>query len=90
MKIQSPPKYPQLSWPAAIALTVGTIVRDTEGETGTVLEREWQGKTYKRVQWDDGCVTPLDRISRRRTGIHLLRPVQSQTPHEQPSAQEER
>lgn len=74
MKIRNPPLTRQLSWRAVIALEVGTVVRDQEGETGTVVVFDWRGKRYKKVNWDDGCVTPLDKISKKyKTNIYLLR-----------------
>jgi hypothetical protein len=74
MKIRENPETKQLSWDDAMALPLGSIVRDLEGETGTVLEREYAGSMYKRVQWDDGCVTMLNKPHKKyKTDIYLLR-----------------
>lgn len=71
MKLKGDPTKRQLGWDDAIALPVGTHVRDYEGETGTVVELEWQGQPFKRVDWDDGCITMLHRPKSRKskTGI---------------------
>lgn len=63
----------QLSWGELIALPVGAIVRDLEGETGDVIEKQFEGKPYRHITWDDGCVTSFIGKTVKKTGIWRIR-----------------
>jgi hypothetical protein len=88
VKIRTAPRTKQLTWPSLMALPEGSVVRDLEGETGTVLCHEFEGKKFKRVSWDDGCITSLSHYRKGNSGIFLLRtlkpPEESQEPEVKP------
>lgn len=69
MKLQSEPTSKQLTWNELLALPTGAIVLDFEGEVGTVTETPFKGRIIRRVEWDDGCVTPFSGKPKLKTGI---------------------
>ena len=65
MKIQSSPTGKRLNRNEILALPEGAIVRNLEGETGTVVKR----RTTRMVLWDDGCITILTSLREWPFGI---------------------
>jgi hypothetical protein len=73
MKIRETPTGRQISWQEMISLPIGAIVRDLEGETGDVVEKMFEGKQYRYIAWDDGCITSFLGKAAKKTGIWRLR-----------------
>lgn len=71
MKLQSEPKGKQLSWNEILSLSTGALVRDLEGEVGTVAETTFKGRIVRRIEWDDGCITPLSGKPQLETGVYI-------------------
>lgn len=72
MKLQSEPQGKQLSWNELLSLSTGALVRDFEGETGTVAETTFKGRIVRRIEWDDGCVTSMSGQFRSVTGVWIV------------------
>jgi hypothetical protein len=72
MQLQSQPKGKQLTWNELLSLSTGTLVRDLEGEVGTMAETTFKGRIVRRIEWDDGCITPLSGKPQLKTGIYII------------------
>lgn len=71
MQLQSQPKGKQLTWNELLSLSTGTLVRDLEGNVGTVAETTFKGRIVRRIDWSDGCVTSMSGQFQSITGVWI-------------------
>jgi hypothetical protein len=71
MQLQSQPKGKQLTWNELLSLSTGALVRDLQGDVGTVSETTFKGRIVRRIEWNDGCITLMSGKPQLETGIYI-------------------